>query len=63
MVISTVPVSIVSEISQNSKIIDTIMNIINNLGMPLITMIINIVIILISIFISINLYKNKEIKE
>jgi len=62
MVVSTVPVSIMSGISQNSKTIDSIMNLINTLGMPLITVIINVFIILISTVISINLYKNKEIK-
>ena len=62
MVVSTVPVSIMSGISQNSKTIDSIMNLINTLGMPIITVIINIFIILISTVISINLYKNKEIK-
>ena len=62
MVVSTVPVSIMSGISQNSKTIDSIMNLINNLGMPIITVIINVFIILISTVISINLYKNKEIK-
>ena len=63
MLISTLPMSIVSDISQNPNIIDSVTNIINNLGMPLITVIINIVIILISMVISIKLYKNKEIKE
>ena len=62
MVVSTVPVSIMSGISQNSKTIDSIMNLINTLGMPIITVIINVFIILISTVISINLYKNKEIK-
>ena len=38
-------------------------NVINGVGIPLITIIINIIILLISIGISINLYKNKEIKE
>lgn len=63
MLISTLPMSIVSDISQNPNIIDSVRTVINHLGMPLITVIINIVIILISMVISIKLYKNKEIKE
>ena len=43
--------------------IDNIMNIINNIGLPIIAILINIVMILISICISIKLYQNKEIKE
>lgn len=63
MVIAIAPISIISDISKNPKMIDNIMNIINNIGMPIIVIIINIVMILISIFISIKLYQNKEIKE
>ena len=63
MVASTIPVSLMSGISQDSKTLETIMNIINSVGMPLITVVINIIILLVSIGISINLYKNKEIKE
>ena len=63
MVIAIAPISIISDISKNPKMIDNIMNIINNIGLPIIVSIINIVMILISIFISIKLYQNKEIKE
>ena len=63
MIISIVPISVVSDISKNPEILDTVMNIINNLGIPMMCIIINIVIISVSIFISIKLYKNKEIKE
>ncbi|MBP3906134.1 MAG: ABC-2 transporter permease, partial [Peptostreptococcaceae bacterium] len=63
MVVSTMPLSLMSDISQDSKTLETIMNIINSVGMPLITVVINIIILLVSIGISINLYKNKEIKE
>ena len=63
MVIAMAPISIISDISKNPKMIDNIMNIINNIGMPIIAIIINIVMILISISISIKLYQNKEIKE
>lgn len=63
MVIAIAPISIISDISKNPKMIDNIMNIINNIGMPIIVIIINIVMILISIFISIKLYQHKEIKE
>ncbi len=63
MVVSTIPVSLMSEISQDSKMLETIMNVINSLGMPLLTVIINIIILVVSIAISINLYKNKEITE
>lgn len=63
MVIAIAPISIISDISKNPKMIDNIMNIINNIGLPIIVSIINIVMILISIFISIKLYQHKEIKE
>lgn len=63
MVIAMAPISIISDISKNPKMIDNIMNIINNIGIPIIVILINIVMILISIFISIKLYQNKEIKE
>lgn len=63
MVIAMAPISIISDISKNPKMIDNIMNIINNIGLPIIVSIINIVMILISIFISIKLYQHKEIKE
>ena len=63
MLVNTVPTSIVSDLSNNSKLIDTVMNAINSFGMPLLTIIINVFIILISMVISISLYKNKEVKE
>ncbi|WP_286316080.1 ABC-2 transporter permease [Romboutsia ilealis] len=63
MVIAMAPISIISDISKNPKMIDNIMNIINNIGLPIIVSIINIVMILISICISIKLYQHKEIKE
>lgn len=63
IVVSTVPVSIMSEISKDSKTLETIMNAINALGIPVITVVTSVIILLISIAISINLYKNKEIKE
>ena len=63
ILVSTMPLSLMSDISQDSKTLETIMNIINSVGMPLITVVINIIILLVSICISINLYKNKEIKE
>ena len=63
ILVSTMPLSLMSDISQDSKTLETIMNIINSVGMPLITVVINILILLVSIGISINLYKNKEIKE
>lgn len=63
MAIAMAPISIISDISKNPKMIDNIMNIINNIGLPIIVSIINIVMILISICISIKLYQNKEIKE
>ena len=61
MVASTIPVSLMSGISQDSKMLETIMNIINGLGMPLLTVMINIIILVVSIAISVNLYKSKEI--
>ena len=63
ILVSRLPLSLMSDISQDSKTLETIMNIINSVGMPLITVVINIIILLVSIGISINLYKNKEIKE
>ena len=63
MVISTVPMSIVSDISQDSKMLEAIMKIMNNFGIPLLAVVINIITLVVSIAISINLYKNKEIKE
>ena len=63
IVVSTVPVSIMSEISEDPKTLETIMNAINTLGIPVITVVTSVIILLISIAISINLYKNKEIKE
>ena len=63
ILVSTMPLSLMSDISQDSKTLETIMNIINSVGMPLITVVINIIILLVSIGISINLYKNKEVKE
>ena len=63
MVASTIPVSLASGISQDSKMLETIMNIINSFGIPLLTVLINAIILVISIAISINLYKNKEITE
>ena len=63
ILVSTMPLSLMSDISQDSKTLETIMNIIKSEGMPLITVVINIIILLVSIGISINLYKNKEIKE
>ena len=63
MVASTIPVSLMSGISQDSKMLETIMNIINSLGIPLLTVLINAIILVVSIAISINLYKNKEITE
>lgn len=63
MVMATMPAVILSEISKNPQDIDNIMNIINNIGIPTLTVFINIIIILVSIFISIKLYQNKEVKE
>ena len=63
IVVSTVSVSIMSEISEDPKTLETIMNAINALGIPVITVVTSVIILLISIAISINLYKNKEIKE
>ena len=63
ILVSTMPLSLMSDISQDSKTLETIMNIINSVGMPFFTVVINIIILLVSICISINLYKNKEIKE
>lgn len=63
IVVSTIPVSIMSEISEDPKTLETIMNAINTLGIPVITVVTSVIILLISIAISINLYKNKEIKE
>ena len=63
MVVSTIPVSLISGISQDSKMLEAIMKIMNNFGIPLLAVVINIITLVVSIAISINLYKNKEIKE
>ena len=63
MIISTLPISLVSGIDKNSKMINTLMNTINNVGISTIAIILNIAMLLISTFISIKLYMNKEIKE
>ena len=63
MVVSTIPVSLISGISQDSKMLEAIMKIMNNFGIPLLAVVINIIILVVSIAISINIYKNKEIKE
>ena len=63
ILVSTMPLSLMSDISQDSKTLETIMNAINTLGIPVITVVTSVIILLISIAISINLYKNKEIKE
>ena len=63
MVISTIPVSIVSKLNETHDIINNIMSIINKIGLPIISIILSIVVLVISIFISLELYINKEIKE
>ena len=63
MVVSTIPVSLISGISQDSKMLEAIMKIMNNFGIPLLAVVINIITLVVSIAISINIYKNKEIKE
>ena len=55
MVVSTIPVSLMSGISQDSKMLETIMNIINSFGVPVLTIIINAIILVVSIAISLNL--------
>ncbi|MBQ3421242.1 MAG: ABC-2 transporter permease, partial [Romboutsia sp.] len=63
MVVSTIPVLLISGISEDSKMLEAIMKIMNNFGIPLLAVVINIITLVVSIAISINLYKNKEIKE
>ena len=63
MVISTIPVSIVSKLNETPDIINNIMSIISKIGLPIISIILSIVVLVISIFISLKLYLNKEIKE
>ena len=63
MVISTIPVSIVSKLNETPDIINNIMSIINKIGLPILSIILSIVVLVISIFISLKLYINKEIKE
>ena len=62
MVISTIPVSIVSKLNETPNIINNIMNVISKVGLPIIALILSIVALLISVFISLKLYLNKEIK-
>lgn len=63
MVISTIPVSIVSKLNETPDIINNIMSIISKIGLPILSIILSIVVLVISIFISLKLYINKEIKE
>ena len=63
MVISTIPVSIVSNLNETPDIINNIMSIISKIGLPILSIILSIVVLVISIFISLKLYINKEIKE
>ena len=63
MVISTIPVSIVSKLNETPDIINNIMSIISKTGLPILSIILSIVVLVISIFISLKLYINKEIKE
>ena len=63
MLVSTIRVSLISGISQDSKMLEAIMKIMNNFGIPLLAVVINIITLVVSIAISINIYKNKEIKE
>ncbi|MDV4151448.1 ABC-2 transporter permease [Clostridium sp. AL.422] len=63
MVISTIPVSIVSKLNETPDIINNIISIISKIGLPILSIILSIVALLISIFISLKLYLNKEIKE
>ena len=63
MVISTIPVSIVSKLNETPDIINNIMSIISKIGLPILSIILSIVALVISIFISLKLYINKEIKE
>jgi cell division protein FtsX len=43
--------------------LEVIMNIMNNFGIPILTVVINGIVLVVSIAISIKLYKNKEITE
>ena len=63
MVISTIPVSIVSKLNETPDIINNIMSIISKIGLPILSIILSIIVLVISIFISLKLYINKEIKE
>lgn len=63
MVISTIPVSIVSKLNETPDIINNIMSIISKIGLPILSIILSIIVLVISVFISLKLYINKEIKE
>ena len=63
MVISTIPVSIVSKLNETPDIINNIMSIISKIGLPILSIILSIFVLVVSIFISLKLYLNKEIKE
>ena len=62
MVISTIPVSIVSEFNESPDIISNIMNVISKVGLPILALILSIIALLISTFITLKLYLNKEVK-
>lgn len=63
MIIAMAPMSIISDMIKNQEILNVISNIVRSMWFPLMVVVFNILIIIVSIIISIVLYQNKEIKE
>lgn len=63
MIIAMAPMSIISDVIKNQEILNVISNIVRSMWFPLMVVVFNILIIIVSIIISIVLYQNKEIKE
>lgn len=63
MIIAMAPMSIISDVIKNQEILNVISNIVSSIWFPLMVVVFNILIIVVSIIISILLYQNKEIKE
>lgn len=62
VLIVVVPTGIMTSIWQNKEFVSKIMNVVGNIGVPFILIISSILILIISIIISLRVYKSKEIK-
>lgn len=62
VLIVVVPTGIMTSIWENKEFVSKIMNVVGNIGVPFILIISSILILIISIIISLRVYKSKEIK-